>query len=300
MTTHQAAKIGKIVKYVRGIEEVVTRQGRWNPLKVKNDLDERIRQVESMGGLAKLSGEKLQWGRDVMDQARQMVEVLTQYELANFTEGTAATMLAHIASGRVLMDACNEKFQREPEIVALLQPGANSRLMPERRLNKWYLSELVQHPALMFHQAIEEGLKCLIYNDRPKKRPGHKDGRHELGKLLQTLTELNPRRVAEIETVHMQRCRDTSLWSAERGTVREILRLHKGLYRDARYNSQVWDRAGTSSEIRDPEELAMVAGSVYVVVRDLYMAEHWKFLTRLDLQALGKPENSYLKPPSTP
>ena len=97
----------------------------------------------------------------------------------------------------------------------------------------------------------------------------------------------------------MQRFQGTPLWSAERGTVRGILRLHKGLYRDARYNSQVWDRAETSGKIRDPEELAMAAESVYVVVRNLYMAEHREFLDRLELRRLNS-ENSYLKPPTSP
>lgn len=301
MATRQATKTRKIVKLLKGIEELVTHQDKVKPISTKKELDKHVCQVESMGGLDKLlSGDELRWGRGVMDEARQLEELLTQFELAHFTEGTVAAMRAHIVSGRALMAASKKEFHKRPEIVKLLQPGANNMLMPERRLDKWFLSELAQHPVLKFHQAIEEGLKCLIYNDRPAKRPGRRDGGHELGDLLQTLTMLNRRRVAEIETAHVRMFQGTPLWSEERRTVRDILRLHKGLYRNARYNSQVWDQDGVSSEIKDPDELAMAAESVYVVVRDLYMAEHCGFLIKLNLQALGDPGNSYLKPPSTP
>lgn len=293
----------QLAELIRGIEAVVTNEGTMNIIEAKEDLDERIRQVDGMGGLAGLSGDELRWGRDVMDKAHEIVKLFTRFELAHFTAGTTATMLAYMASGQALKATSEKEFQNHPDTANLLLPGADSRLMPERRLVKWYLCTVAQTPALMFHQAIEEGLKCLIYNDRPAKRPGrkegHKDGGHELGKLLQTLTKLNPRRVAEIETVHVQRFQGTPIWSVERGTVRDILRLNKGLYQDARYNSQVWDRAETSGEIRDPEELAMAAESVYVVVRDLYMTEHRECLDRLELGDLNS-ENSYLKPPTQP
>ena len=289
----------QLVELIRGIEAVVTNEGTMKIIGTKEDLDERICQVDNMGGLAELSENELRWGRDVMNKAREMVKLFTRFELAHFTAGTTATMLAYMASGQALKATSEKEFQNHPDTANLLQPGTKSRLMPERRLDKWYLSAVAQIPALMFHQAIEEGLKCLIYNDRPAKRPGRKDGGHELGKLLQTLTKLNPRRVAEIETVHVQRFQGTPMWSAERGTVRGILRLNKDLYRDARYNSQVWGRTGTSGEIRDPEELAMAAEVVYVVVRDLYMTEHREFLDRLELGDLSS-ENSYLKPPTNP
>lgn len=289
----------RLVELIREIESVVTNEGTMKVIRTKEVLDKRIHQVDGMGGLAGLSGDELRWGRDIMDKARETVKLFTQFELAHFTVGTTATMLAYMASGKTLKATSEKEFQNHPDTANLLQPGADSRLMPERRLDKWYLSTVAQIPALMFHQAIEEGLKCLIYNDRPAKRPGRRDGGHELGKLLQTLKELNPRRVAEIETVHVQRFQGTPLWSAERGTVRGILHLHKGLYRDARYNSQVWDRAETSGKIRDPEELAMAAESIYVVVRDLYMTEHREFLDRLELGRLNS-ENSYLKPPTNP
>ncbi len=123
-------------------------------------------------------------------------------------------------------------------------------------------------------------------------------GKHQLRKLI-SLKKRNSRRIAEIETVHVQRFQGTPPWSAERGTVSGILRLNKGLYRDAQYNSQVRNRDGTSGNIRDPEELAMAAESVYVVMWNPYMTEHCGFLIRLDLQTLGS-GNFYLKPPATP
>lgn len=289
----------RLVELIREIESVVTNEGTMKVIGTKEDLDKRIHQVDGMGGLTGLSGDELRWDRDVMDKAHEMVKLFTQFELAHFTAGTTATMQAYMASGKTLKATSEKEFQNHPDTANLLQPGADSRLMPERRLDKWYLSTVAQIPALMFHQAIEEGLKCLIYNDRPAKRPGRKDGGHELGKLLQILKKLNPRRVAEIETMHVQRFQGTPMWSAERRTVRDILCLNKGLYRDARYNSQVWDRAGTSSEIRDSEELEMAAESVYVVVRNLYMTEHREFLDSLELGELSS-ENSYLKPPTSP
>ena len=195
----------------------MTNEGTMKIIGTKEDLDERICQVANMGGLAELSGDELRWGRDVMDKAREMVKLFTRFELAHFTAGTAATMLAHMASGQALEAASEKECNNHPDIANLLQPGADSRLMPERRLDKWYFRAVAQIPALMFHQAIEEGLKCLIYNDRPKKRPGHRDGGHEPGKLLRKLTKLNPRWVAESRpcTCHGFRARPCGKRSAE-------------------------------------------------------------------------------------
>ncbi len=67
----------QLVELIRGIEAVVTNEGTMKIIKAKEDLDERIRQVDGMGRLAGLSGDELRWGRDVMDKAKEIVTLFT-------------------------------------------------------------------------------------------------------------------------------------------------------------------------------------------------------------------------------
>ena len=284
----------KIVSHVRRIEEVVEQLGLDTPHSVrdfstaKGTMDKHLRKVDALGGLDGLPDEDRQWAQGVADEAKTIV----RFELAISTEGIVGTMAAQITAGKALMAFAQTKFRNKPEIATLLQVGGNIWHRHERRLDKWYLCEVALQPALLFRQAIEEGLKCLIYNYRQTEPPGQQDG-HELEKLLDTLRKVNPTCTKAIEAEHKRQFRGTSLWSQERATVRNILRLNKGLYRDGRYSAQVWqhrrlDGRGTVGKpIREPEELGMAASTVFAVVGNLYREEHLEYTTRL-----GPPRNA--------
>ena len=284
----------KIVTHVRRIEEVVKRLGLDTPHSVrdfstaKGTMDKHLRKVDALGGLNGLSDEDHQWAQGVVDEAK----TITRLELALSTEGIVGTMAAQITAGKALMAFAQTEFRNKPETAALLQVGGNIWHRHERRLEKWYLCEVALQPALLFRQAIEEGLKCLIYNDRQTEPPGQQDG-HEPEKLLDTLRKVNPARTKAIEAEHKRRFLGTFLWSQERATVRDILRLNKGLYRDGRYSAQMWQhrhrngKGAVGKPIRDPEELGMAASTVFAVVGNLYREEHLEFTTRL-----GPPRNA--------
>ena len=190
--------------------------------------------------------------------------------LAKYTEGTLGVAFAYMQTGAVLIESMENEFHNRPDVASLLSPSGNIHALPHRNLDKWFLSEIASHPHLMFHQAIEESLKALWYNDNQRQHPKTSTP-HNCKELLEILPV---RRIAEIEAKYTALYNGTDLYTDATWTVRKILVDNEGVYRDLRYQSQFWDNEDRSGKIRDPKHLWMAASSISSVLMDVYLNKH--------------------------